>query len=242
MLDLLSKASRHEDSHKVFEVWADVFEIDENDQNKINLEISRCLNLMQDEIDSIQKDMGLPALDEFHCASILKSVNQLFAVHMLMSGWQGQRDKLTREVFLCLGYCREVLPDEESLISKNDFDEIHQLLNTLGSQLENSSLPSHTNNIIKNHIDGILKALHSYKIVGAESLQQAMKTIVGDVIVNEEIFSEAKGSKEIGTLKKLFRKVQTVSDKVVKTEKLLTSGAEIAQHGSKALEVFQSLT
>jgi hypothetical protein len=100
VIDLLRKAQMHNETEKVFEVWADVFDIHEKDQNRKNMEITRCLSLLDDEIDSIHHDLKLDESDGFQCAVLLNSIFPILAVHLLMSEWRGLKPKLTRELFL----------------------------------------------------------------------------------------------------------------------------------------------
>ena len=239
ILDLFRAASSFQNTDKVFEVWSKVFEIPEADQNKKNIEISRCLGLMSDEIDSIKKKMELEVSDELQCTPVLDSLYRVLAVHVLMSDWKGVSPHLTREAFICLGFCRETLPSEEHKINEKDIDEIHELITALETQLENSVLPPYIKKIIQGHIDGIVKALHSYKIIGITPLQEVMKTVVGDVMVNEPLFKEAKGSSEITILGQLLKKIQKTADGVVKVEKYLGSGVKIAQHSSKLIDAIE---
>jgi hypothetical protein len=241
ILELLRKANEQPENVKVFKVWSDVFEIDEKEQNRKNMEITRCLSLLHDEIDSVIEGLKLAEEDEFKCHSLLNSIFPILAVHALMGDWKGLKPKLTRELFLCLGYCREVLPTEEDVVNIEDVEELHKLIVILKEQLVDSSLPIYTKKLIQNHINGILKALHNYKIQGASSLQGAMNTIVGEIVSNEETFKDAKDTPEISMLGKILKKVHKVTDGAIKTEKLLSSGDKLANYGVKALEVIEAL-
>jgi hypothetical protein len=241
ILSILKQAHEHEDAKKAFQVWADVFDIHENNQNKKNMEITRCLSLMHDEIELIQEEMELASYDEFQCRLLLNSVYNVLSVQSLMGQWNALKPQLTREVFLCLGYCRQILPDEEDTVDSQDVEEIYELISTLKSQLKDSSLPKFTQKMIQSHINGILKALHNYKILGASSLQSAMNSVVGELVVNEDVIMEAKDSEEFSTLVKIVKKVNSVTDTVVKAEKVLSSGAKIAGHGAKALQYLEGI-
>lgn len=241
VLELLRQASTHGDHEKVFQVWGAVFDIQERDNNKRNMEITRCLSLVHDEIESIIEEMNLSTSDEFQCRQLLSSVFNVLAVQALMTEWANLKKNLTREVFLCLGYCREVLPDEEAMIDIEDVEEIKELLSTLEAQLKDSKLPVYTKKLIQKHISGIHTSLHNYQIIGAKSLKNAMNTAIGEVIAHKEIFVDAAGTQEVTTLGKILKKVSAVTDSVVKTEKLLTSGEKIVNYGSKAIEMLDGI-
>jgi len=241
VLDILKKAKPHSDKQKVFEVWASVFEVEGGDQNKTNFEISVCLNQMHEEVESIRQAMSKTEFDESLYDSSLNKINNVLAVHALMGTWQGLKGTLDGEVFMCLGYCQEILPDEEDLIDDVDIGEIQEILESLKSQMSESSLPEYTKRIIQDHIENIRSALHSYRIIGAKSLQNALKTAVGEVVANDDIFSQAKDTKEVGDVGKLLKKLHEVTDKVVKSEKVVSSATKLAEHGTKALEIIDKL-
>jgi len=86
-----------------------------------------------------------------------------------------------------------------------------------------------------------LKALHNYKILGASSLQSAMNTVVGELVSNEDVIIDAKDSEEITILAKILKKVNLVTDTVIKADKTLSSGAKIANQGAKALQYLEGI-
>lgn len=241
ILQLLKKAKEHPENAKVFKVWADVFDIDEKNQNRLNMEISRCLMLLQSEIDIVIENLNFEVEDEFGCRLLLNSISDVLAIHSLMADWKSLKMKLTREVFLSLGYCRAILPSEEDSINTQDIEEIHSLIDSLKELLESSNLPSYTRSIIHDHIEGITKALHEYKIKGASSLQTAMNTIVGDIILKEDVLKESKESEEVKLLGSVLKKTKQITDNAVNTEKFLSSAGKLANYGAKALEIINDV-
>ena len=241
VLSVLKQASDFTDGSKVSEVWSGIFSIQEKNQNREHMEISRCLSLMHDEIESVITELNFVDADEFQCKQLLRSIYPILSVQAIMGDWKTLKPRLTREIFLCIGYCRQILPNEENQIDPEDVEALEELIAELKLQLEESTLPKYIKKKIQNHIDGILKSLHSYRILGAESLQSAMNTVVGDIISNEEVFREARDTPEVDILGKIIKKAYSVTDSVIKTEKLLTSGAKVANYGAKALEVINGV-
>ena len=200
-------------------------------------EITRCLGLMHDELESIRKELSLNDSDEFECSPILDVIDKVLAIDLLMGAWSSVYHTLDREVFLCLGYIQQILPDEEELICEEDVNDILSILSSLENQLNDSQLPEITKKSIKKQVENIYKALQSYKIVGVSSIQEAVNSVVGEIISNNGVYSEIKESEEVGLVKKLIITMNSVAAKVERSEKIVTSGAKLVGHGEKTLEL-----
>lgn len=241
VLDILEKAQKKGGKEKVFEVWASIFEIEGSDQNKKNFEISECLNQLHGEIEIVRRQMSNTDFESKLYEPWLNKINTILAVHALMTEWQGMKNTISGEVLMCLGFCKQILPDEESLIEKKDVEELQEILASLEAALADSTLPEFTQNLIRNHVKSIRAALRSYNIVGAKALQAAMNSAVGEVVANDVAFSKAKESKEVTKVGELLLKLHGLTEKIVKSEKVVSAGVKLEQHGAKALEIIEKL-
>jgi len=241
VLDILERAKKKGEKEKVHEVWAAIFEIEEADQNKKNFEVSRCLNQLHEEVETIRRQMSSTDFQSKLYEPWLNRINGILAVHALMNEWQGMKNTISGEVLLCLGFCKQILPDEESLIDEADVKELDEILASLEATLSDSTLPEFTQNLIRTHVESIRRALHSYNIVGAKALQAAMKSAVGEVVANDVVFTDARESEEVTKVGELLRKLHCVTEKIVKSEKVVSAGVNLGQHGAKALEIIEKL-
>lgn len=241
VLEILEKAKNKGEREKVADVWASIFGIEISDQNKRNFEISRCLNQLHDEVEIVLHQMSATNFESKLYNPWLNRLGNIFAVQTLMSEWQGVRNIISGEILLCLGFCQQILPDEESLIDEEDVQELQEILESLEAMLGGSTLPNYTQKIIRNHVDSIRLALRSYNIVGAKAFQAAMNSAIGEIVANDVVFADAKESDEVTKVGVLLRKLHGVTETIVKSEKFVSASVKLGQHGARALEIIEKL-
>lgn len=225
----------------VTEVWRDIFNIEAKDGNKLNFEVSRCLNLLHDEVEVLRDLMGKTNYSHNLYDPSLNRINQIIGVHTITSKWESYKKQITPEVILCLGFCSEILPPDEKEIPEGELKEIIELVHSLESSIVDSSLPSYVRRIISKHIDNITQALESYTVVGARAFNDVVQSAYGEVIDNAAIFEEAKESSEVRRLAKIWQKVKVISDNAVVLEKVISATGKLAEHTTKAIEFIQRL-
>jgi len=237
---LLEKA-REIPNKSVAEVWKELFNIDLTDGNKLYFEVSRCLNLLHDEVEFLRREMNETDYSYYLYDPILNKINNLIGVHTITSNWDGYQKQITPEIILCLGFCSEILPPDEKTVPEEQIDELIKLVHSLESSITESYLPSYTKRIITKHIANIREALESYTIVGAKAFNDVVQAAYGEVIDNAAVFEESKDSEEVTNLAKIWQKIKTISDNAVIVEKGMSATHKIAEHTTKAIEFIQGL-
>ena len=158
-----------------------------------------------------------------------------------MSKWQSMKQQITPEVPIALGFCSEILPNEESLINEDDLGELKKMAADLRKSLSESTLPEYTQSIIEKHIVKIEEALAKYRAVGAKAFEEVMQSAYGEVIANEQAFKEAKGSPELGKLSSMWQKTKSILDGVVDANRRIGAIGGMAEKGQKVLEFLNNL-
>lgn len=237
--EILALVSKNQDKTAVHEVWATAFGIEEKDQNKKNFAISRCLADLHEEVELVRAEMSKIGYSQNLYNSSLNKCNSIFAVQLVMGQWQQIKQQLTPEVILALGFCSDILPNEEDLINQENLDDLKAMAQELRKCLEKSTLPKYTITIIEKHLNKIEEAISTYKIIGAKALEDALQSAYGEVIANEVVFEEAKGTEELGRLSKIWQKTKIVVDGVVDTNKRLGAVQGMAEKGQKVIEFLQ---
>lgn len=239
--EILNEAKKKHDNTPVHEVWADIFQIADTVQSRKNFAISRCLADLHDEVELIRSEMmKLDFSDNLYSASLDKC-NAVFAVQTIMTSWQSPKKQISPEVEIALGFCSEILPDEEMLIDEKSIDELKKMASELKASLGSSKLPAYTKNIIEKHLAKIEEALTKYKAVGAKALDEVMQSAYGEVIANETVFEEASGSKELRKLSAMWQKTKTILDGIVSADKRLGAAQGMTEKGQKVIEFIQSI-
>ncbi|EKO3782830.1 hypothetical protein V9R59_002986 [Vibrio harveyi] len=239
--EILKTISTKPDKAQCHEVWAEVFKIEEADASRKNFRISRCLADLHDEVELIRSEMlKLGFSPELYNQS-LNSCNHIFAVQLVTSQWSSPKQHIKPEVLTALGFCSEILPNEEELVDLTNLEELSKLAAELKSSLANSVLPPYTIHIIEKHLNKIEEAISKYRAVGSKALEDVVQSAYGEVIANEEAFKEAKGSPELQKLAIMWQKTKSVLDGVVSADKRLGAAQGMAQKGNELLEFIQNI-
>lgn len=223
----------------VGELWAQLFNISETNQNKRNFEVSRCLSQLHEEIELVRDQMQDTKYSESLYTSLLDRANNVVAVQNIPGTWDSYKTQITPELILCLGFCSEILDSEEYKVSEEQISEILELLQPLEDRLSESSLPPYAARIIRKHVEKIKEAIHSYPIKGAKVLNEVIQSAYGEVVDNLAIFEESKQSEEVKTISKVWQKIKEISDAASTVEKGVSSVYKLAERTNKALEFFQ---
>ena len=239
--EILNAAKGKQDKTPVHEVWADIFQIEEKDQHKKNFAISRCLADLHDEVELVRSEMIKLGFSDNLYASSLNKCNSVFAVQTVMGQWQSPKQQITPEVPIVLGFCSEILPNEEDLVDKENLDELKRMASDLRECLNTSELPTYTKSIIEKHLGKIEEAITKYKAVGAKALEEVMQSAYGEVVANETVFEEARGSEELGKLSAMWQKTKSVLDGVVSINKRLGACQGMAEKGLRVIEFLEHI-
>ncbi|MGS0726363.1 hypothetical protein ACVBIO_14905 [Shewanella sp. 0m-8] len=239
--EILKIVSTKPDKTPCHEVWSEVFKIEETDASRKNFRISRCLADLHDEVEFIRSEMLKLGYSSELYNSSLNACNSIFAVQLITSQWSSPKQQIRPEILVALGFCSEILPNEEELVDLTNLEELASMAAELKSTLASSTLPPYTIHIIEKHLSKIEDAISKYRAVGSKALEEVVQSAYGEVIANEEAFKEAKGSTEVQKLSAMWQKTKSVLDGVVSAEKRLGAAQGMAQKGSDLLEFIQHI-
>lgn len=164
----------------------------------------------------------------------LAQVQNAFQILNLGVGWDGNgRNALSAEVLTSIGYCREILPDEESEVKEEDLADIRSTMAELEVLVQITSLPPTLRAIVQHHIDLIHEALDKYPFVGVVALREAAWTAAGellqaesDPVLGDGNFAERP---EVAKLNGLWGKVNAVTEGASKANSLFELGNNVAE-------------
>lgn len=239
--ELLNAVNEAKNTDKISDVWANIFEINEKDQHKRNALIARILADLHDEVEIVRSEMQRLDYSLNLYSPSLDKCNNIFAVHTIMGQWNQIKQHISPEVTIALGFCSEIMPDEEKDIDLTDLQELKELAAELRSNLEESKLPPYIRSVIEKHLIKLEESLAAYTAVGVKAFEEAMQSAYGEVIANEVIFEEAKGSKELTMLSNLWKQTKSVIDGVTTVNKGIGSAQGLAEKGQQFIEYIQNL-
>ena len=238
--EILSSVGKMQDNTHMHVAWAEIFSINEKDKHKRIFSISRCLADLHDEVEFIRSEMLKLGYSTDLYTSSLDRCNNVFAVQSVTLTATNLKQHITPEVSVALGFCSEILPNEEDLIDEASIEELRKMASELRESLNNSTLPPYTINIIEKHLNKIEDAISTYKAIGAKALEEVMLAAYGEAIASEAVFVEAKNSEQMSLLSKIWKKTKTILDGAVDTNKKLGAMQGMTEKGLKVLEFIEN--
>jgi len=239
--EILDTVRNNADKTPAHEVWSGVFGLSETNPQKKNFSISRCLADLHDEVEFVRSEMLKAGYTANLYEPALNKCNSIFAVQLIPGQWAQPKQQITPEISTILGFCSEILPNEEDLIDTTNLEELSTMANELRELLSKSTLPPYTINVLEKHLVKIEEALSTYKIVGAKSLETVVQSAYGEIIANKEVFEDAKDSEELGKLSVIWQKTKTTLDGVTSANKRISGVQGMAEKGQNLLELIGSI-
>jgi hypothetical protein len=231
---LLRSIPDHPDNTQTLEVWASLFGINEQNQNKKSVAVSELLAAMYRELELVREQMLKASFSEHLYATSVTRIENALSTMLLPTTWNQVRQHLTPETFITLSFCGEILPDEETQIESSELTEIYEQIDELQASLANSQLPLRLRALIEHHISLIRRALAEYPIAGARALREAARTALGELIEVREDVASNREAPEISKLGAIWKSINKAADVALKAEKL-------AQLGQKAWDALENI-
>lgn len=230
LVNLINSIPTQPDNIHTMEVWASLFQVQEQSPQRRGFVVSERLGALYRELDIVRSQMATKNFSEGLYTPAISQLEAAFSTMTLHNPWPHARQYLTAETMVAMAFCGEILDNEEDLISTEELTEIANKVEALEQSLGGSTLPPRLRSLIKHHIDLIRKALAEYPIVGARALRQAARTALGEIVEVREEISAHPNSQEIANLGAVWKRVNSVADLALKADKL-------AQLGQKAWDL-----
>ncbi len=179
---------------------------------------------MTRELELVRAGMAKADFSEGLYAPALNAVESALSPLLLPATWNQVRSNLSTETLLALGFCSEILPDEESEIPLVELQAIEGLVAELEGLLRNSSLPPRLQAVLRHHVELMRQALAEYPIAGAKALREAARSGLGELVEVREAVVENNKSAEVSKLAQAWKQLNTAADAALKADKLLQLG------------------
>ena len=89
--------SKQQPNRNVGEHWADIFGINENIANTRNVEVSRCLSQLHDEIGIIKQQMDNTDFSDDLYSSYLNIASHVVGVQNISGNWDSYKSQISNE-------------------------------------------------------------------------------------------------------------------------------------------------
>ena len=211
----------------VVDCWAKLLNIDEININKKSILVAERLGCLYRELELIAPQMRNKNFSEKLYKNAINQIEHALSTMLLSGSWNQVTQYLPKETFVALGFCTEILTDEESQVSQDELDEILANVQELRASTIDSNLPIRLRQLVEHHIVLIEKALAEYPICGAKALREAVYTGIGELIKDKEIVDDNKEASEVIKLANIWDKLGMVADTALKTDGVMQLGQKV---------------
>lgn len=225
LYSLLADASKKTgDSLKVRDAWAQVLGYD----SKEEAELVRALVEIYGLCEEVKRLVRLnPDLNhELYLASFPKIEKTILPINLGQS-WKQIRGNLDGEVLARLQFCAEALAGfySEESISEEDVVEISEMARSLEDLLHQSQIPTELKLALLEEVEKIRRAISYIRIKGAKGVKEALQSLVGAVVANEEGLRELKTSQPdvLERLGALLDKLDSFAARALKLKRMVTA-------------------
>jgi hypothetical protein len=202
-------------------VWLQAWMITETTQKGQALEVVRCLENVNRELDLVRKGMNQATFSSSLYENAISAFEEAASPMLLPHTWSSVRQYLTPQNIISLEYCSEILPDEEALVPSDELSEILGLVSELRDAANSENIPAILKAIMLHHVELIEKAIASYPITGVKALKVAVQTGIGELYLSKNVVIEHKNTPELSKLAEVWEKVSDAADTALKLDKLV---------------------
>ncbi|MDO9352821.1 MAG: hypothetical protein Q7T55_03960 [Solirubrobacteraceae bacterium] len=232
LISVISTAARSNAQH-AYQAWAEALGVPQDQNHFTALGVFERLLWVQSEIDAVRAGMKIRNYSESLYEPAISRVQKALQPLQLGVAWQGNgASQITGEVLNALGFCAEILPDEEAELSQDDLASIRALITEIEALLETSTLPQVLRILLGHHLDLIHTALARYPVNGISALRDAAWTATGEMLYlkkhkladGEEDFSARP---EVQKLESMWDTVNTTVDGAAKVASVYELGSTL---------------
>lgn len=214
LLDLMIKVKTLPDATKTRSAWATILGCDETDTGHLLHSIARLINLVEEAKAATR--MHVPGDPRLYLAPF-PAIETMLSRLSFESTWNNSKLLITDTVISGLEFGSHHLAfyyPEKSL----DNEHLKRLIESVDSLLEeciNADIPKELKQLFAHNLNSLRQSLTSYRISGAQGLQEELDRIAGTVLRNKDVLLVAGESPETRDLtSKFFDVIAKVNDSV----------------------------
>lgn len=172
-------------------VWAEVFNVDENDLISLMNNIIGMINLYNETLKLIEQHERLNTEKNL---KFMKNIETAILTVDIEGNADNFSNNMDRETITALSYIAENLSFaydlNEGKVDNEKVDEILDEVNDLIQSISDSLLPKDVQDILINNLILIKEALYRYRFLGEAELRKALEQTIGSIALNKSIIDE----------------------------------------------------
>jgi len=236
ILNILKTLNNQPGNLSAAKVWAQTLGLESDNIEEDTHEIHKKLGLLRTELDLVEMQMMNTSFSKELYLPYIKDLKKIFSPSNILAEWNSYSQHINGTNLLMLGYCSEILADEDSI----DFEELENLLSKLHefkSAIENSNINNASNNFIINQINIIQQAINDYPISGNKVLINSFDKGIMEIIKNQELISEPENKNHTNKMLDIFNEFREVTKNITDIDKTVSSCLGLINKGSALLEI-----
>lgn len=236
-------ANSHQDNQRTLDVWTQLFQLTDVEMPQRDFQAIEGLRLLVHELEMTRSLMAATNITEALFRPSLDSIQNALNIALLSATWNSVRGQLGPQVVNDIRWCSEVLPNEESLISTDELNDLLTDIADLEESVKSTSLSEHFKKLILRHIAAIRHAVRWYPITGKKGLDTQIHTAYGELKSYEgtpEPSSNNDHSKK--RFLQAWSKFMAIAKKAAGAADTAERITALASKGKRLLELFETFT
>lgn len=198
-------ALRVKNEDDALHVWATVFNVQEEDENKLMAEVIHRLTHLREQLEIIRSGMEAQEYDSNLYDKEIQDLLSTTQVRTIRATWHNNHARWIKpEVRKALLFWPQILDSDEEPIDEGELDDTLSSLLQFRNDVESSDLPDPVRTFILEQLAIIERAIHLNKIIGAKAFGEAAYEIQFHALRHGvEVKEAASGKESEGALKRL---------------------------------------
>lgn len=195
------------------DVFADVFNIDSDDNVKIFLCYSNLFILCNESLKIIDKDYPNKPSLKTHIENTMNALSKIDFIKY--NGMSDFNSALKSDTLSALEVIADMTPCTEKTLSDDKLSEISKDINSIIDRILKSNMNEDLKSILTNRLLNIITIIKNYEIYGSEEVVKAIESSIGTIYLNQpSIKNDSEKSLCKDILLKLTSIVSFLSDSV----------------------------
>jgi len=206
---ILTTAIDQPDGLPTIHVWANVFNIDQEDKSSV----FRMLILLQETTDDIKiKISSLSDVNSKLLLSLHTNIEYVVKATNLDASWASYKPQLNLAVMLNLAHCAEALSRyDEKPIEANELTSLYDEITGLFNKVADGTVDPTLRDILLDLLEAIRRSITEYQIRGASGIRDQLAYCLGKVIQNEKVLMGKNESDEMTLFWKIFGRANNMT-------------------------------
>ncbi|MEZ8356027.1 hypothetical protein [Vibrio sp. 10N.222.49.C12] len=237
VLHLVNQVKTKKDNVPMSVAWGEVFELDTELVKRDPHEVYDKLMLVRKEVELVERLMKQTTFSSNLYQPYLDRVKSTISLTNVSASWNNYKNKLSTDTILALGYCSEILEDEDP-VDKEELEAILSSIQTLRQDIENSSISSGMYDFLMSQLNIIESAIQSYPIVGGAALKKAFSEGFTDLASRVDDISDGAENdhEKASNVAKVWGNLRTAAKGIAETDKMANALLGLYEKGQNAAE------